>query len=261
MELEIAAQRGKTGTGYTAELHAETRQGRHVRLWLREEVVLEYEDPQPLPGGRAALWTVDNGLLLAKVRLAAEQLGAPEPPLRTCRPFADHRLTNDCHDGQTAVTRHGATYALTNTTGGGRFAVALRPRLYSALESPSISFDARVPPGVNIDFYFRCRGMQYRIIRTGPADGPPGVENLGRCEGLEADGAWHTARFDLMGALRDRHLGDSLLLVWQPEFANYANPDYLLAGFGGNATDATYWLRNIQTGENPGTPESPHVAP
>jgi len=225
-----------------------TREGRRVRLFLRESAILDYEDPEPLPGGHAAIWTVDSGLLLAKVRLAATRLSAPTPFFRTSLPFADAAVTNDCGDGQASVTAKDGAYEITNTKGGGPLAVALRPRLYSAFERPTLSLAVKLTPEAKVDFYFRCHGVLYRVVLTGPAEDPAEAETIGKCEGVRADGQWHAVRLDLLALLRSRYPDDKRLVIWQPEFANYSDHGYLLAGFGGNGAGATYWLRDIALG-------------
>jgi len=256
-----SGERGEIDSQHRGWNHAKlTREGRDVWLYLREEPVLHYEDPEPLPGGYAAIWTVDSGLLLAKARLAASRLGAPALFLRDSLPFADKALTNDCGDGQSRVAAADGAYEITNAAGGGPFAIALRPRLYSAYERPVISFAVKLSPETKIDFYFRCHGKLCRVVLSGPAeDSPPGVTTLGTFEGAGPlgrspargtrsrypDGDWHTVNFDLLGALRGRYPDDKRLVVWQPELANRSDRGYLLAGFGGNRAGATYWLRDI----------------
>lgn len=44
---------------------------------------LSYEDPEPLPGDKVAIWTYDNGILISRVRIAAEHVGEREDPLGT----------------------------------------------------------------------------------------------------------------------------------------------------------------------------------
>ena len=180
------------------------------------------------------------------MRLAASRLGSPEPVLRACRTFADATLTNDCHDGQVRVAARDGTYEVTNATCGGPFAVALRPRLFSAVEHPRLSFEVKLTPEAKVDLYLRCRGKLYRVALSGPDDGAAPAATLGRFEGgVQPDGKWHKVSFDLLGALRRRHPDDRLLLAWGPELASRASKGYLLAGFGGNGAGATYWLRNV----------------
>ncbi|MFP4057744.1 MAG: PDZ domain-containing protein [Candidatus Brocadiia bacterium] len=221
------------------------KEGDTVRLFVWDREVLSYRDPHPLEGGRAAIWSVNNGILLAKARLAASALGEPRPALRHYRPYADAVLTNDCEGAKTRIERTGSIHAITNTVGGGTFAAALRPRVFSAYDRPRLSFEVKLQPDVKVDLYLTCRGQLYRVILSGPADGPCPAEMLGTFEGVRADGQWHRASFDLLGALRRRHPDDGLLMVWEPRFANYNNLHYLVAGFEGNHAGATYWLRDL----------------
>jgi hypothetical protein len=251
----------RSGFGRGGELRSQHRGWFHiklakergtVRLFVWDREVLAYEDPEPLPGGHAAIWSVDNGLLLGKVRLAASRLGPPEPFLREWRPFADRVLTNDCEGGQVRIERRDGVYQVTNAVGGGRFATALRPRVFSARERPRLSFDVKLQPGAKVDLYLRCHGTLYRVLLTGPPTGPCPARTLTRAEGVQADGQWHTVSVDLLQALRERHPDDPLLMVWEPMVANLANEHYLLAGFTGNRAGATYWLRNVRLDVTPG---------
>ncbi|HUT32768.1 MAG TPA: PDZ domain-containing protein [Planctomycetota bacterium] len=222
-----------------------TKEANTVRVYVWDNLALTYEDPEPLPGGHAAIWSVENGLMVGKVRLAADRVGPPKPVLRDYSTFADAALTNDCGDGDARIVARGSEYEIANTASGGPFAVAIRPRVFSALDHPKLAFDIKLTPEAKVDLYFTCQSTLYRVPLTGPRNaGFQGV-NLPAPEGLKADGQWHRVTIDLLGELRKRHTADPLLMVWEPVLANYANPGYLLAGFGGNGAGATYWLRNI----------------
>ena len=54
------------------------KRGGHLKYYIDEELVLEYTDPNPLPDGRVALWTWKNGLMVARVRIAADRIGPNE---------------------------------------------------------------------------------------------------------------------------------------------------------------------------------------
>jgi hypothetical protein len=209
--------------------------------------VLSYEDPEPLEGGYTAVWSVRNGVLLAKVRLAASRLSPPQlqPFLREHTGFSDAVLTNDIEGMKAAVQRTGSAYAIRNQVGGGPFAVALRPRVYSAFERPAIDFDIKLEAGARVDLYLTCRGELYRVVLGGPDGEDGGADTLGTVEGLKADGQWHHVHVNVLAALREKYPDDPLLLVWEPRIANYATDGYLVAGFHGNAAGARYWLRDI----------------
>ncbi len=54
------------------------KRGGHLRYYIDDKLVLEYEDPQPLGDGQVALWTYKNGLMVARVRIAADRIGPRE---------------------------------------------------------------------------------------------------------------------------------------------------------------------------------------
>jgi len=222
-----------------------TKEKRRVRLYVWDRLVIDYEDPKPLAGGYAGIWTLSNGLLVGKARVAATRLGPPMPFLQEATHFADPILTNDVSAGEARITATGSIYEIANTIGGGPFAVGLRPRVFSAVERPTLSFEAKLSPEVKVDLYFSCQGKTYRVILTGPAEDSGAAQTLGRFEGIEADNRWHPVTFNLGQALRRLYPNDPYLMVWEPNFQNLSNSQYLMAGFGGNRAGATYWLRDI----------------
>lgn len=249
------------------ELHSQHRgwfhlrlakEGKTVRVYVWDYLALTYEDREPLPGGHAAIWSVDNGLMVAKVRLAADRLGDPRPVLRAHPIFADAVLTNDCGDGSARIVALGSEYEISHMMSGGPFAVALRPRVFSALDYPELSFDIKLTPAAKVDLYFTCQKTQYRLPLNGPQGAAFQGVTLPAPAGVKADGQWHRVTVDLLGMLRERHSEDKLLMVWEPVLANYANEGYLMAGFGGNGAGATYSLRNIRF--VPSTQKSPQLS-
>jgi hypothetical protein len=241
-----AFARGELYSQHRGWMHIRlAKEGRTVRFSLWDRPCLSYEDPEPLPGGHVAVWSVDNGLLLAKVRMAATRLGPPEPVFRTYPLFADRTLTNDCAEGKVRIAPQDAAYEITNMTSGGPFAAALRPRVFSALDRPKLSFEIRLSPEAKIDFYFSSHTTLFRIPLTGPDDPDLEAKAILKAPHVKADGQWHRVTVDFLGILKDRYPNDKLLMVWEPMLANFSNPGYLVAGFGGNAAGTTYSLRNI----------------
>jgi len=56
------------------------KKGNRLRLWIDDELVIDYTDPQPLTGDRVALWTWKNGIMVARVTVSASQIGRYENP-------------------------------------------------------------------------------------------------------------------------------------------------------------------------------------
>jgi len=48
------------------------KRGGHIEYYVDDELLLEYDDPQPLSGGGIALWSYNNGVLISRVRISAE---------------------------------------------------------------------------------------------------------------------------------------------------------------------------------------------
>lgn len=59
---------------------AVSRRGNRFEMRVDDKLVLSREDPAPLEGGHWALWTRDNGIMVARVRVCAEEIGAPDSP-------------------------------------------------------------------------------------------------------------------------------------------------------------------------------------
>ncbi len=54
------------------------KQGGNLKYYVDDKLVLAYDDPEPLPDGQVGLWTWRNGMMVAKVRIAAERIGPLE---------------------------------------------------------------------------------------------------------------------------------------------------------------------------------------
>lgn len=57
-----------------ANMRAE-RHGATVQLFVDGQVVVQYTDANPLPGGYVGVWTQDNGIMVPRVTIAFEKLG------------------------------------------------------------------------------------------------------------------------------------------------------------------------------------------
>lgn len=49
-------------------IRAEKR-GRQVGIWIADQPILVWEDPEPLPSGRVGIWTRDNGIMIPRVTI------------------------------------------------------------------------------------------------------------------------------------------------------------------------------------------------
>ena len=69
------------------------KRGRSLEMKIDDQVVLAVEDPQPHPGGYMSIWSHDNGVMVARVRVSAEEITPCESPdvvvPDTCRSVYD----------------------------------------------------------------------------------------------------------------------------------------------------------------------------
>ncbi len=56
------------------------KKGDEISLTVEGKKILSFIDPNPLPGDRTALWTYENGVMVARVRMAADEIGRPSFP-------------------------------------------------------------------------------------------------------------------------------------------------------------------------------------
>lgn len=54
------------------------KRGNQLRYFVDDQLICRYEDPEPLPGKRLALWTYRCGLMLSRFRLCAQKIGERE---------------------------------------------------------------------------------------------------------------------------------------------------------------------------------------
>ncbi|MEW6357651.1 MAG: hypothetical protein AB1696_15070 [Planctomycetota bacterium] len=56
------------------------RSGTHLSFYVDNELVLECDDPEPLDGGRVAIWTYNNGIMVSRVRISSGAEEKKESP-------------------------------------------------------------------------------------------------------------------------------------------------------------------------------------
>lgn len=60
--------------------------GARVEYWVDDSLVASYDDPEPLTGDKIAIWTWDDSMMVARVRVCAERISECERPVvhETC---------------------------------------------------------------------------------------------------------------------------------------------------------------------------------
>ncbi|MBI3923871.1 MAG: hypothetical protein HY318_20785 [Armatimonadetes bacterium] len=252
------------------------KRGNRFRFFVDDQPAGEYTDPNPLPAGQVALWTWRNGLMVARARVCFEKGGTPSAlsVLKTTpSPFAAAQwkinesspvsLSCDFEQGSDAwttepteespiLTTDGSTHShgsrslrVLNKVSGGDMTVWSGVKQFSAVKFPALQFDYRAETGVKMNLYMRVN-QRWLVVGFTASDLPgEGVISLGSISGISADDRWHTARFDLLPALKKVFPNDTTLTV---ENLCLASPrvEYLRSGFGGNYWGSKYHIDNFR---------------
>lgn len=254
------------------------KHGGHLRYTVDDQLVAEATDPHPLEGGKIALWTVQNGLMIARLRLWYERQlpRRPFPDLAALRAEADRGdpqaplspLENDFERGlgswhplpdgelsstllsldHTTAAQGRRCLRITNLTSGGEFALQAVSKPFDAEQFPVLSWAYRLSGRVAVNVHVRAQGQWHTLGFTFAAEAATAARWLGQIPDVAFDNRWHTARFDLGAALR-RFYPTGPLPVEEIVFANRAPDPYLFAGFGGNGFGTTYYLDDFRIGQ------------
>jgi hypothetical protein len=239
------------------------RRGALLRCFVDGRKLVEFNDPEPLESGHAALWTTgSNGFMLARLRAAFEKDGVPstpftgaEPKLGTVPPGNWTDLGADLSGPAVRLepdsgkdSPPGAVRAV-NLRSGGNFAFAARLKDVDAVKLPYLSFQYRINPGARINAYIQCRSMLWRVALSGPVRDTAHSLPLWKAEDARDDGAWRQATIPLLDALRIHFPAEAALPIDAVVFGNYEEDDALSAGRGGNLPGASYSVAPVAFAE------------
>jgi hypothetical protein len=258
--------------------------GNRLQFYKDEKLILQAEDPDPLPGGHVALWTMHNGIIVSRVKVHYEGEQVPADPVAADR----YRLTpvvqsvepraivvnSPTHPGiyddfeldlgewrsfagsngarltlaSPGADGKGHALALINESSGGQFGARLRTARLDARKYGRLTFDYQVDPDVRLNLYCVVNSGLYEIVFTAPEGVGPQAQILARLPDVKADGQWHTATLDLIGCLERLYKSNEPLWLEDVYFANTHTDGYIHAGFGGNHSGATLLLDNFHLG-------------
>ncbi len=272
---------GTSGREDAHKLHNEWRRiraerlGNTVRLIVDGRQALVFDDPDPLPDGAVGIWTLNQGMAIARARIYHQGAEYPMPsvaappvvPVAEGLPlprFGPPRVVSTFEqgtDGWTPAspgsctltraerdTGGGVCLQVVNPTAGGSFALAQPLEGIDLRKHSLLAFEYAIPDDVHIDLYAVVEGQRYRIMLSGPEEPAPGIEDVGRIADARADGRWREARVDLLGLLAPHFTADAPIIAQRLEFAAHAVDEYMRAGIGGNPAGATWRLDNVYLG-------------
>lgn len=138
---------------------------------------------------------------------------------------------------------------LVDSSGGGSFASTIISEPFDAKEYPKIAFDYKMPEGVKVNIMAKMDGKWYDIEFT---DDPKkyqniNMEKIGKIAGVNKDGRWHKAEFDLYRMLKshpslrnqDKFIIDEIIM------ADWNEDGFMKLVYGNNPKGAYYAIDNF----------------
>ena len=260
------------------------RSGR-VEVFFDNTRVLSYEDRKPLPGGRIALWTQDNSIVVARAKVAYEKTPQAGARVMTAAEARAHvppaprppafRIGSETHPGvvsdfeghlcgwepfrgdESALpsldssTKSEGRYSLklTNMHAGGDFGVKIPIPRMDLSRVTELSFDYRVPKSSKVNLYFKTEEepyVLYFVRLNGESRSHAAMVPVGDFAAA-ADGRWRHARINLGDALKSAEPWRRQFVVSSMMFGNL-HEGYLNAGLGANPAGAVYHLDHFRLG-------------
>lgn len=254
-----------------------TRRASKVNCSIDGKLIFEFDDPEPIPGGHVAFWTWKNGMIVARVRAAAQSVSARRfplltPPQPSLEPLAtgtavspvSFPLRVDFETGagqfQTLDGDQGAalfidttrfrsgqrSLCLANLHAGGTLAASCVQTRFEVMRHPWLRFDYRVPGDVKVDFFVR---VQDRFFTLGFTRTRQAQKCLALFPEVRADGEWHSTALNLADALRPQFPANPEIWSEEIRLGNPDNEDYLQCGFGGNHARAAWHIDNFEVSD------------
>jgi len=252
------------------------RSGR-VEVFFDNTSVLSYEDRKPLPGGRIALWTQDNSIVVARAKVAYEKSPqararvmsaaearafvhpAPRPPTFMVSSVTHPGVVSDFEGhlcgwepfkgDQSALpsldssTKSQGRYSLklTNMHAGGDFGVKIPVPRMDLSRVSKLSFDYRIPKDTRVNLYFKTEAepyVLYFVQLTGESRSHAAMVRVGDFA-ASADGRWRHAQINLGDTLKSVEPWRRQFIVSSMMIGNL-HEGYLNAGLGANPAGAIY---------------------
>ena len=246
--------------------------GGRITCSVDEKPIFDVADPNPGSSGKVALYSVNNGVMIARCKVWYEKLAErqPFPEIGALQakantgvaggdPFANSfeqgigcfqqaepkgpvmlETTGRAAEGRSCL-------AVTNLQSGGPFAVQAVGQKFSVAERPQLTFMYKLSPLSRVNVYLLSRGTWYVLKLSGSSSAAGDQQMLGSFEDVAADNRWHLAQMDLKDAFNKRRPGQPVE-VEQVRFAMMEPEPYLSAGFGVNLFGTTYYLDDFRLG-------------
>jgi len=248
------------------------RRGARVAFLLDGREELAWTDPEPLGAGRAAAWTFDNGMMLARLRLDAAQLGPAEPDLGApgdARPAPGFEAAAGAGPPPRISSGPGGATRVEAVAGGGPLAVRPSGLTADPGATAGLVLRLRASEGAAVDLLLDGPGGRYRVGLLGPSPDPDAPERevrwLGRADaGPAGPDGWREFSVPLGALWRDHWARrdprqDAPSGPLRPTFGCPAEPAAAAMGLAANRPGAWYEVSPVTGTPAAGDREPPTV--
>jgi len=197
------------------------KQGNTIQCSVGDQIVLSYQDPDPLPGNRLALWTWKNGLLLARTRIEAEAL---KPPQRS-------DLDETIVPATPATSRAWKTPPLVP---GRPWRLDLPVDKVDLREAGRLQLQVRMSLSFKGNLYLKARDWLHCVSLTAPEVKADEIPVIGEVDWSERGELWTEVEVDLSEALLDRYGQEKPIWLQEAFLGLESDVPYILCGFAGN---------------------------
>lgn len=260
------------------------KRGAEIKVYLDNRLWTSYTDPDPIPGGYAGFWTLNNGIMLGRANLSAERMtiGSPRaaaplavqekldpqplpqvtvngtaPAISTFeagagdwkeRPGLSGRIVQERTTD--ANGRANTVLKVVNMYPAGDFSVSCPMANGNLAAAPMLDFDYCFDSGVKVNLYLRRGTNWYEFLLTAPEAQEANVFTVGRLPAT-ADGQWHHLRANLARLLEDaitKQNGQKPadLVVQELVLADWSEPaEERQYGFGSNRGGMAIRVDNV----------------
>lgn len=202
-----------------------------LKVFIDNKLAMTYVDPDPLPGGYVAFWTLDNGILIGRTNLSADKMtpGHPhaftpfyipaDPPAQSTPTVALNGATvpittfETGAQGWSSPSTAGAAFVgreriedaktgtntvlhVVNSYPAGDMSLSAPTNGASLIAQPILQVDYKLDTDVKVNLYAKVQETWFEFVLTAKEAQEPNVLSAGKAAVI-ADGKWHHLELNL----------------------------------------------------------------
>ncbi|MCS7253209.1 MAG: hypothetical protein RMK18_07645 [Armatimonadota bacterium] len=234
--------------------------GSNITCYVDGQPAVQWNDPQPINSGRVAIWTVDNGVLIARARIWYEKVKgletAPTPlsnlpeetPSEVTSVDGWRSIWND--ESQPVLRRApNGKIEVVNCMPGGRMFVRAPVNDISVAQSPFLRLKLRLSEGTLVNLYLRLNGRTVMIPLSIPLPHPERVlvagQNTAGVQVTKDANGTVNVQVDMRSLCEAIGIASQNAVLNEVLIGNLTTDEYLLAGLLGNPLGCSYTIEEF----------------